>query len=262
MEKVVYVATRNDGTPAPSASTILSNAREVFADDRYRGVSVQLPRRDVEEERDRVRGGVLSQMSSGEPSPEPRRLVALVTLWVDSADELGQAGGFLNEFCDEVTGYVVTETVSRWWVTADGPPAGGVNAVSLLHRNRTMTRERFLQHWAEVHMPISLRYHPQWRYVRNPVVRTLVGDSTRAPDAIAEEGFATPRDLIDPMRFYGVDDGTTETLEINKKIVFDDVPVFLDVASTATFVTQEHVIRTPWTPYAIPAAEPVAGKRR
>jgi hypothetical protein len=262
VEKVVYVAIRADATAAPSASTILSDARDVFADGRYRAVSVQLPRRDVEEERDRIRGGVLSQMSGGQARPEPRRLVALLTLWVDSADELGAAEGFLNEYADDVTGYVVTETVARWQATADGPPDGGVNAVSLLHRNPAMTREQFLQHWARVHMPISLRYHPQWRYVRNPVVRTLAGDSSRAPDAIAEEGFATPQDLIDPMRFYGVEDGTAETLAINKKIVFDDVPVFLDVASTATFVTEEHVIRTAWTPYAISAAEPVGGKTR
>lgn len=262
MEKVIYVATRDEGTAAPS-STILSAAGEAFADDRYRAVSVQLPRRDVEEERDRVRGVVLSQMPGGQATVKPPALVALVTLWVDSADELGAAANFLGEFADDVAGYVVTETVARWWATAEGPPAGGVNAVSLLRRNPAMTREQFLRHWAEVHMPISLRYHPQWRYVRNPVVRTVTGGTSRAPDAIAEEGFASPGDLVDPMRFYGVDDGSPETLAINKKIVFDDVPVFLDIASTATFVTEEHVLRAAWTPYAIcGAAQPVGGKGR
>lgn len=260
MEKVVYVALRPRGG---TATAILDEARSSLVADRYRGVSVQLPRRDVEEERDRARGVVLSHMADA--SSDAPRLAAVVSLWVDSADELGEASeveAVLTEFADDVSGYVVTETVARWWADAEGPPAGGVNAVSLLRRNPALTQEDFLSHWAQVHMPISLRYHPQWRYVRNPVVRTILGDGRRAPDAIAEEGFANPGDLIDPMRFYGVEDGSAATLAAHKKIVFDDVPVFLDVGATETFVTEEHIIRSPWTPYAVCAAEPVTGKGR
>ncbi|PXX01636.1 EthD domain-containing protein [Mycolicibacterium moriokaense] len=248
MEKVVYVATRSADDAAPDAAAILTDAREVFAANRFRGVSVHLPRRDVEVERDRVRGTVLTQMSGGAAVP---RLVAVVSLWVDCADDLLGAEQFLAGFSHEVSGYAVTEAVSRWWAGPDGPPTQGVNAVTLMRRNPAMTQDQFLRHWAQVHMPISLRYHPQWRYIRNAVVRTVVGDKERAPHAIAEEGFATPGDLIDPMKFYGVTDGTDETLAANKKIVFEDVPVFLDVSATATFVTEEHVIRSAWTPYAV-----------
>jgi hypothetical protein len=251
VEKVVYVALRPDGGPTPEAASILSGVRAAFADKRFRGISVQLPRRDVEDERDRVRGVVLSHIASDSGAQDARRLVAMICLWMDCADDTGEVGNFLGQFSDDVRGYTVTEAVCRWCPGPNGPVVEGVNAVTLMRRNPDMTRDQFLTHWAQVHMPISLRYHPQWRYLRNVVDRTLAGDPASAPDAIAEEGFRTPGDLIDPMRFYGVADGTAETLAANKATVFEDVPLFLDVASTMTFVTEEHVIRSAWTPYAV-----------
>lgn len=253
MEKVVFVATRAAQLPDWPTTDLLCSAREAFADPRYRGVSVQLPRRDVEDRRDEARGGVLAHTRTQVTQPAPQ-LVALVSLWVDSADDLDDAARFFTTIAENVAAYTVTETVARWWAGPDGV-AGGVNAVSLLRRNPAMTHEQFLQHWADVHMPISLRYHPQWKYVRNPVVRTLVGDPDDGPDAIAEEGFATPTDLIDPMRFYGAD-GDPDALSANKAIVFDDVPVFLDMSSTATFVTEEHLIRAAWSPHADDREQP------
>lgn len=258
MEKIIYVAMSSADAQQPGPNSILTQAREAFADPRFRCVSVQLPRRDVEELRARRRGAVIRQDADSGPT---RQLVALVSLWVDCADDLSAAERFMAGLSDDVTGYAVTEAVARWWPGPSGTPHAGVNAVSLLRRNPNMSRESFLAHWVQVHMPISLRYHPQWKYIRNPVERIVFGDVTNCPDAIAEEGFAAVEDLADPMRFYGTG-GDPKNLEINKAIVFEDVPVFLDTATTETFVTEEHVLRAEWTPLAdgsAPAPLPVDG---
>lgn len=249
MEKVVYVATRAANLPDWPIKDVLCSAREAFADPRYRGVSLQLPRPDIEDQRQKARGGVLTHTGNPATQPLAPQLVAMVSLWVDSADDLADATCFVTGIADDVAAYTVTESVTRWWAGPEGIP-GGVNAVSLLRRNQDMSHKQFLRHWAEVHMPISLRYHPQWKYVRNPLVRTLIGDPREAPDAIAEEGFATSADLVDPMRFYGAADGDPETLANNRAIVFEDVPLFLDVSATTTFVTEEHIIRAAWSPRA------------
>ena len=249
MEKVIYLATRVGHLPDWPTTDVLCSAREAFADPRYRGVSLHLPRRDIEDQRQKARGAVLTHTGDQSSRPLARQLVALVSLWMDSADDLEDATSFVTGIAEDVAAYTVTESVTRWWGGPEGVP-GGVNAVSLLRRNQDMSHEQFLRHWAEVHMPISLRYHPQWKYVRNPLVRTIIGDPREAPDAIAEEGFATSADLIDPMRFYGAVDGDSETLARNRAIVFEDVPVFLDTSATTTFVTEEHVIRAAWSPRA------------
>lgn len=246
MEKIICVAMAPAGAEQPSSDSILTQAREAFANPRFRCVSLQLPRRDVEELRARRRGAVIHRDAASGPT---RQLVALLSLWVDCADDPSTAQRFMAGISDDVTGYVVTEAVARWWPGPGGSPPAGVNAVSLLRRNPNMSRERFLAHWVQVHMPISLHYHPQWKYVRNPVERIIFGDASHLPDAIVEEGFAAVDDLVDPLRFYGTG-GDPKNLDTNKAIVFEDVPVFLDTAATETFVTEEHVLRAEWMPLA------------
>ena len=248
MEKLVYLALASSHQPLRDDSDILAAARDAFAPERYRAVSIQLPRRDVEEARALARGVVLQHVHDDHDATvasEPQQLVALVSLWVDCADDRGDADAFVASLGD-VRGYAVTESVAHWIVDPDGNgPPEAVKAVTVMRPPWGVDRDELVRHWCDVHMPMSLRIHPQWSYVRNVVVRSLFADED-LPAAVAEQGFAHPGDIIDGRRFYGaVDD---ESYEANRAEILADVPKFLDPTTTMTFVTQEHVLRHAWKP--------------
>jgi hypothetical protein len=248
VEKVVYLAMASADRAAPDALDVVEAARGAFASERYRSVSVQLPRPDVEDARRRARGVVLQHLHAGDSyAARPReRLAAVVSLWVDCADDCADAEAFLASLGDSTRGYAVTEAVKRWNVDAKGNgPPDAVTALTVMRPAPGTTPHDLLRHWRDVHMPMSLRIHPQWSYVRNVVVRSLSGE-VDVPVGIAEQGFAHPDDLVDAHRFYGaVDD---ESFAANRSAILADVPTFLDVETTETYVTEEHVVRRAFTP--------------
>jgi hypothetical protein len=256
VEKLVYLVMAAADRTAPDPRDVVAAAREAFASERFRGVSVQLPRPDVEDARRRARGVVLQHLHEREPvARPPDRLAAVLSLWLDCADDTSAAERFLAPLGDSIRGYAVTEAVTRWMVDADGDaPRDAVQALTVMRPAANTTREDLLVHWRDVHMPMSLRIHPQWSYVRNVVVGSRP-DEDDPPVAIAEQGFAHAEDLIDARRFYGaVDD---ETFEANRAAILADVPTFLDPATTETYVTEEHVVRRAWTPVPTLASEGV-----
>jgi len=228
MEKVIFAALEDGDGASGDCDGLVDRAAERLGADRYPDVSVQVLDREASDQ------WQLRRQSHA---------VALVSVWTECADDVGEVEKLVSEVSPRYAGFVVTESVPRW-----RPPRGegaaepqpGVTVSSLLCRAPSLTRDAFVRHWIDVHMPMSLRIHPQWTYVRNVVTRVLTPDAP-AVDAICEEGFAEVDDVVDPSRFYGADPGTP--WQKGKVEIGEDVPKFLDPARNRTSIMREYRLR-------------------
>lgn len=172
----------------------------------------------------------------------PRRLAAVLALWTEAGDDIGEVTRLIGGIWPDHAVSVVTEAVPRWWTERTenaAEPQPGLVVTSALHRSPAMTHDEFVRHWVEVHQPISLRVHPQRTYVRNVVARVLVPADPQF-DAVSEEGVASAEDILDPSRYFGADAGTWEQ---NAALTRRDVQVFLDSRHNLTSVMYEYRLR-------------------
>jgi EthD domain len=173
-----------------------------------------------------------------------RRVAAVVAVWTLPGQEVGDVGRIAADLWPDQVRCVVEETVVRRkpGQSSDATtPVPGRTMTSLLYRSPSQTHEEHLQHWAEVHQPLSLRIHPQHTYVRNAVI----GDQSAAGidfDAISEEGFASVADIVEPARFFGAD-VTTSTWRENASTIGADIKLFLDRRRTTATVMFEYRLR-------------------
>jgi hypothetical protein len=220
VEKLVFVGfdePRSDRRPEDLAAELVALDHV-----RHPGIALQLEDRAATEE---LRRGHL---------PE-HHVVAMLAVWTDSTDDPA-LHHIARRLAPRVAAYLVDETIPRW--EANEPAAGAVTLTSLLHRPPSLSVQEFLDHWFEVHLPMSLRIHPQWTYVANVVSEALT-PSAPAADAICEEGFRDVADVLDPTRFFGGDGGDWRA---NRRTIGADVPLFVDqVRSVSTIMREERL---------------------
>ena len=148
----------------------------------------------------------------------------------------------VSAISSDYAGFVVTEAMPKGRSTgfvSSIDPQPGLKVTSLLCRAPSLTHDKFLSHWYEVHMPMSLRIHPQWTYARNVITRTLTPGSPDS-DAVCEEGFEHLNDVLDPQCFYGADGHTWVQ---NRSTIGDDVVKFLDRSRSLTSIMREYRLR-------------------
>ena len=232
MEKVIFAALAKAESESVDARVLVDGAAERLGADHYPGVSVQVEDRAAN---DRWRGD--------RPAPA-WRLGATLAAWTECADDVSELEKLVSSVSSRCMGFVVAEAVPRW----DAPravnqtePQPGVTVTSLLTRAPSLSRDEFLAHWYDVHMPMSLRIHPQWTYVRNIVDRVLTPNAP-AVDAVCEEGFPDLEDVLEPSRFYGADAKATPW-QRGRSEIGGDVPKFLDPAETMTSIMREYRVR-------------------
>lgn len=121
----------------------------------------------------------------------PGECTALISLWAKKA---GLA----------VEGYEVSESTpvsySKDW--SDGMPSPGVVMLTIMRKNRRLSRDQFMSEWFGRHSPMAIRIHPLWNYIRN-VVDGPVVDGSPALDGLVEEHFWSLKDITSPVRFFG-----------------------------------------------------------
>ncbi len=136
---------------------------------------------------------------------------ALVTFWLEVAQDREPAESALRELCDRRAGYLVVESRPLVFDPPDleaGARTPGFSLVGGIERRDDLTQEEFVRHWQDVHRDVAIETQSSFSYVRNEVVRAL---TPAAPPwhAIVEEGF--PREALDdPMVFYDAG-GSEET---------------------------------------------------
>ncbi len=235
MEKVIFVAFATGDAPRLDHSairTFIDGALGGLDPSRYPGVAFQ------------VEDLAANQRWRGNRPLQDGRLIATVSVWTDCADDIADADEAVAELSTHHSGYVVTESVPRWRTdrsTSADEPRPGLIVTSTLCCAVGMTPGDFLVHWRHVHMPMSLRIHPQRTYVRNVVARPLTPDAPEI-DAICEEGFEQLDDILEPRRFYGAD-GDPSRVEANRATIGEDIPKFLDVGRTQTSIMREYTLR-------------------
>jgi EthD domain len=235
MEKVIFVAYRPGGAPAFGAAEAVSLNYRLLRDldaHKYPGIVLHVENHEA------------TQRWQGPRRPRARRLAAVLAVWTESGEDIGEATRLVAEIWPDHAACVVTETVVRWRAgrrTSPTEPRSGCTVAAVLHRSPSMTHDQFQRHWIDTHQPMSLRIHPQNTYVRNVAARVLTPAAPRF-DALSEEGFTSVEDVLEPDRFFGADLRGT-TWQRNATEVGDDVLAFLDSQHTVAAVMHEYWLR-------------------
>jgi len=231
VEKVIVVALAQGDVGPVDVGRLLDRAGALDPD-RYPSVSMQVEDADATDRWEWRR------------PPTAWRPLVTVAAWTDCADDVVDLAAVVADVTVRWAGYVVTEAVPRRGDRIEVPVGSarpGLTVTSMLKRAGSLDRDAFLRHWYEVHMPMSLRIHPQHTYVRNVVSRVLTPDAPSI-DAICEEGLATVDDLLDPARFFGADPDEPDWTR-SRALIGADVPQFLDPDGTLTSLMNEYPVR-------------------
>ncbi|MBK5287103.1 MAG: hypothetical protein JJE46_01425 [Acidimicrobiia bacterium] len=240
MEKLQYLCWPRIGLDPPERGTLVRDAivPKLLAL-RPAGLSIQVDDADAQ---------VPVPMPPPDDEPQP---FLLVSIWLDRYDDRAPYEAVLNAECDEIAGYLVTESMytdyggnrhsgPRNW--ADGERSPGVVMVTLLRRPATMSSEDWIAHWHGVQSPVSESMQPRMRYVRNAVARPITAGAPPI-EGIVEEAWPSPEHMTDPMLFYCAD-GDADLMRSNLSAMLDSVTAFLDLAELRSFTTSEYLLKT------------------
>ena len=168
-------------------------------------------------------------------------VVGLVTLWMQQSygDQLRCAIARLEQECDDVAAYLVTESVPLPPpITAPGERTPGLANVALIRRPGDLDAATWRQRWHIDHTPVAIETQSTFGYTQNAVVHPL---TPGAPviDAIVEELFPIEA-TSDLHAFFGAadDDDLRDRMERM-------------VASTAAFGANRDVDTVPTSRYVL-----------
>jgi len=184
------------------------------------------------------------------PADEPQPAL-LVSIWLDRYDDRDPYEAVLREHCDEIAGYLVSESMytdyggnehapPRNW--PDGTRSPGVVMVTLLRKPERMTYDEWVTHWHTVQSPVSEAMQPRMRYVRNAVIRPITPGAPPLT-GIVEEAWPSAEHMTDPMLFYCAGDDR-ELMQRNVAAMIESVTAFLDLDELRSFTTSEYLLLT------------------
>jgi hypothetical protein len=162
-------------------------------------------------------------------------LDAVVELWVDTLDRRRKIELLLGIQCEQVIGYLVTESVvqnfAREWPSRTRRP--GVTQFTALAKPADVSDEDFYHTWQVEHSASSFDLHPRrWSYIRNAIARPL---TSAAPPyrALVLEHFRELEDFTVDGRYFG----TQQAVEA----MYAELPGYCDVPSMITGPMSEYI---------------------
>ena len=162
-------------------------------------------------------------------------LDAVVEFWLDNLDRRRKVELLLGTLCEEVAGYLVTESVvqnfAREWPPKTRRP--GVTQFTALAKPANVSDEDFYHTWQVRHSASSFDLHPRrWSYIRNAIARPLTAG---APPyrALVLEHFRELADFTDDSRYFGTQQAIEE--------MYAELPGYCDVASMITGPMSEYL---------------------
>ena len=164
-------------------------------------------------------------VASGTPmrrSDPPIR--AMVSFWMQNADDRGACEDALAARARRLAGYLVVESRPLVHETRKGGRTPGMNQVTCIAKKTDLSDEEFIRIWHGDHRTVAVETQSTVGYVRNVVVRKL---SKWAPswDGIVEETFPIEA-LTDPRVFY--DAKSDEEFQRNTRRMVESCQRFLD----------------------------------
>ena len=172
-------------------------------------------------------------------------VVGLVTLWMQQSygDQLRCAIARLEQECDDVAAYLVTESVPLPPpITAPGERTPGLANVALIRRPGDLDAATWRQRWHIDHTPVAIETQSTFGYTQNAVVHPL---TPGAPviDAIVEELFPIEA-TSDLHAFFGAADD--DDLRDRMERMVASTAAFGANRDVDTVPTSRYVLRTPF----------------
>jgi len=154
---------------------------------------------------------------------------ALVSFWLDSAQQHEPVETLLRQNSEHISGYLVTESEplrnTRHRARA-GERTPGMNQVVLLRKPARLTRDEWLDVWLNSHTQIAIETQATFGYRQNIVARVLTPDALPV-DAIVEENFPAEA-MTSGHAFYNAI-GNDALYKENQKKMFASVQRFIDL---------------------------------
>jgi hypothetical protein len=172
-------------------------------------------------------------------------VVGFVTLWTQQSygDQVRSAIARLEKECDDVTAYLVTESVPLPPpVTAAGERTSGLANVALLRRPADLEEATWRQRWHIDHTPVAIATQSTFGYTQNAVVRPLTPEAA-AIDAIVEELFPIEA-TTDLHAFFGAADDAELRDRMERMVASTEA--FGANRDVDTVPTSRYVLRTPF----------------
>ena len=198
MEKLAYLLRSNSNEPgskkfAATHSSLLSTLPVVMVEHGAWDIVINIA--DLTDEvRQRNPARVVGNMES---------VIAAVEFWLDCYNQREGIEQLLSELCDELHGYLVTESVvqpnNRQW--QDGERRPGVTQLCLFDKGASCPEDNFYALWHETLSPWSADLHPlRCGYVRNSVTRPLTQQAEQYR-GIVKEYWPALNDWVDDERY-------------------------------------------------------------
>jgi len=215
MEKLVYVISRDtDAAGGDLRNALIEKAAPALRAAGASQISVNVNDEDVA-----AGGGV--RISNSDPA-----ICAMVSFWMDNADDRGPCEDALRASADGLAGYLVVESRPLLHAPPRGERMSGANLVTCINRKPGLSDEQFFDLWNNEHKAVALETQSTFSYVRNAVVRKLTPDAPDR-DGIVEEGFPIEA-LTNPQVWYDCD--SQEEYGRRVKRMVESVTAFLDLS--------------------------------
>ncbi|MET0700382.1 MAG: hypothetical protein ABWY93_12010 [Mycobacterium sp.] len=206
-------------------------------------LDIGLPGLTVNVKDDAVRASLMTLTTLDPP------VSGFVSLWTNQSygAQVTAAVALLQKECDDVFGYLVTESVPLAPPqTEPGERTAGLANVALLRRPEALTEETWRARWQLDHTSVAIDTQATFGYIQNAVVRPLTPDAPVLA-AIVEELFPEAG-ITDIKAFFGAADDDDLSDRITKM-----------VASTAAFGANENVDTVPTSRYVFRSPFPTEG---
>ena len=130
-------------------------------------------------------------------------ILAEVEFWIDTYNQREGVEALLSEYCDELHGYLVTESLvehfDRRW--KDGERRPGITQLCVFDKGEQCPEEDFYHIWHEILSPMAADLHPhRTGYVRNAIARPLTPGAGQFR-GIVKEYWSSLNDWVDDDRY-------------------------------------------------------------
>lgn len=163
---------------------------------------------------------------------------AMVSFWLQNADDRGPAEAALAPLADELHGYLVAESRPMVHTPPRGERAAGANLVTCITRKPGLDDETFFELWNHEHRKVAIETQSTSAYVRNAVFRCLTPGAPRF-DGIVEETFPIEA-LSDPLVWYDCSDQAEYQRRLQRMV--QSVTAFLDLSVIESVPMSEYYL--------------------
>jgi hypothetical protein len=230
MEKLVYLIRRVEDVSGSELRDALIGSSAALRDAGAGNLSISVNDEDVA-------AGAAVRIGKLDP---PIR--AMVSFWMDNADDRGASEQLLREVATELAGYLVVESVptpNTKHVVPHGARTPGVSMVTCINRLPSISYEDFISIWHDDHKIVAKETQSTFGYIRNVVVRRLT-DGAPQWDGIVEEAFPIEA-LTDQKVWYRAGD-SDELFKQNLKRMIDSVQRFLDLGPLESHPMSQYIL--------------------